>query len=288
MQPSNPPARPTFIESAVPDQALEVCEAAARAGGRVLLDWVGRFGVSNKGPRDLVTEADLASQREIRRIVLGAFPDHGFIGEESLPEHAADGQSASHPAAGGPPLRWMVDPLDGTSNYVHGFPAWCVSIALARGDEILVGTVYDPVRDECFTAQLGAGAFLNGKPIAVSGCVLLSDALVALSFPPHVSPESVAVADFLAVVPHVHSARRTGSTAINLAWLACGRLDAFWVRKIACWDVAAGLLIFSEAGGCLGGFGEGPALLESVSLDNPAFIAASTRELVAELRTRLA
>jgi myo-inositol-1(or 4)-monophosphatase len=275
------------MQPSIPPDALRICEAAARAGGRVLLDWVGRFGVSNKGPRDLVTEADLASQREIRRIVLGAFPDHGFIGEESLPEHAADGQHGSRHAAGGPPLRWMVDPLDGTSNYVHGFPAWCVSIALARGDEILVGTVYDPVRDECFTAQFGAGAWLNGQPIRVSGCVLLSDALVALSFPPHTTVDSVAVADFLAVVPHVHSARRTGSTALNLAWLACGRLDAFWVRKIACWDVAAGLLIFREAGGCLGGFAEGPAAIEWVSLDQPAFVAACTPEVLAELRTRL-
>lgn len=285
------PAREPAMPPPIPADALRICEAAARAGGRVLLDWVGRFGVSNKGPRDLVTEADFASQREIRQIVLGAFPDHGFIGEESLPEHAADGQpggqSGGQQAAGGPPLRWMVDPLDGTSNYVHGFPAWCVSIALARGDEILVGTVYDPVRDECFTAQLGAGARLNGKPIRVSGCVLLSDALVALSFPPHVSTESVAVADFLAVVPHVHSARRTGSTALNLAWLACGRLDAFWVRRIACWDVAAGLLIFREAGGCLSGFSEGPAALEWVSLDQPSFVAACTLEVLAELRMRL-
>jgi myo-inositol-1(or 4)-monophosphatase len=275
------------MQPSIPADALRICETAARAGGRVLLDWVGRFGVSNKGPRDLVTEADVASQREIRQIVLGAFPDHGFIGEESLPEHAADVQPGNHHAAGGPPLRWMVDPLDGTSNYVHGFPAWCVSSALARGDEILVGTVYDPVRDECFTAQLGAGAWLNGKPIRVSGYELLSDALVALSFPPHVSTESVAVADFLAVVPHVHSARRTGSTALNLAWLACGRLDAFWVRKIACWDVAAGLLIFREAGGCLGGFAEGPADLEWVSLDQPAFVAACTPEVLADLRARL-
>ena len=276
------------MQQSIPPDALAVCEAAARAGGRVLLDWVGRFGVSNKGPRDLVTEADLASQREIRRIVLEAFPDHAFIGEESLPEHTEDnGPSAGHRSAAALTPTWMVDPLDGTSNYVHGFPAWCVSVALTLGDEIIAGTVYDPVREECFTAQRGAGAWLNGKPIHVSGCVLLSDALVALSFPPHVSPESVAVADFLAVVPHVHSARRTGSTAINLAWLACGRLDAFWVRRIACWDVAAGLLIFREAGGCLGGFAAGPASLEWVPLDQPAFIAASTPELLAELRTRL-
>jgi len=275
------------MQTSIPADALRICEAAARAGGRVLLDWVGRFGVSKKGPRDLVTEADVASQREIRRILLGAFPDHGFIGEESLPEHAADGQHGSQHAAGGPPLRWMVDPLDGTSNYVHGFPAWCVSIALARGDEILVGTVYDPVRDECFTAQLGVGAWLNGKPIRVSGCVLLSDALVALSFPPHTTVDSVPVADFLAVVPHVHSARRTGSTALNLAWLSCGRLDAFWVRKIACWDVAAGLLIFREAGGSLSGFAGGPASLEWVSLDQPSFVAACTPEVLADLRARL-
>lgn len=271
----------------MPARALEVCEAAARAGGRVLLDWVGRFGVSNKGPRDLVTEADLASQREIRRIVLEAFPDHGFIGEESLPEHAADGQHADHQASDEPALRWMVDPLDGTSNYVHGFPAWCVSVALTWGDIILVGTVHDPVRDECFTAQRGAGAWLNAKPITVSRCVLLSEALVALSFPPHVTSDSLAVADFLAVVPHVHSARRTGSTAINLAWLACGRLDAFWVRRIACWDVAAGLLIFREAGGLLAGFEAGSGTIDAVPLDNPAFIAASTQDLLDALRARL-
>jgi myo-inositol-1(or 4)-monophosphatase len=294
MQPSNIPGTPrlepdsaNLPEGGTPPDALRICETAARAGGSVLLDWVGRFGVSNKGPRDLVTEADVASQREIRRIVLGHFPDHGFIGEESLPEHAASGGPESHDAAGGATLRWIVDPLDGTSNYVHGFPAWCVSVALARGDEILVGTIYDPLREECFTAQLGRGAWLNGKPIRVSGCALLSDALVALSFPPHATVESVAVADFLAVVPHVHSARRTGSTALNLAWLACGRLDAFWVRKIACWDVAAGLLILREAGGQLGGFAEGKASLEWVSLDKPAFIAACTPEILADLRDRL-
>ncbi|MFM9197549.1 MAG: inositol monophosphatase family protein, partial [Planctomycetia bacterium] len=191
----------------IPADARRVCEAAARAGGRVLLDWVGRFGVSNKGPRDLVTVADLASQREIRSIVLAAFPDHGFIGEESLPEHVGDGASAEHDPAARPVFRWMVDPLDGTSNYVHGFPAWCVSVALTRGDEILVGAIHDPKRDECFTAELGAGTWLNGEPVAASRCTKLSDALVALSFPPHLTADSVAVADFLAVAPQVHSVR---------------------------------------------------------------------------------
>jgi myo-inositol-1(or 4)-monophosphatase len=268
------------VPPAIPHRALDVCEEAARAGGRILLDWVGRFGVANKGPRDLVTEADVASQREIRRILLDAFPDHGFIGEESLPEHAADSAGP-----GGPPtasLQWHVDPLDGTSNYVHGFPAWCVSVALARGDEILVATVFDPVRGECFTASAGGGAYLDGRPITVSRTAALADALVALSFPPHVTVDSTAVADFLAVVPHVHSARRTGSTALNLAWLACGRLDAFWVRRIASWDVAAGLLLVREAGGCLEGFGEA-----AISLERPAFVAASSGRVLDELRRRL-
>jgi myo-inositol-1(or 4)-monophosphatase len=255
---------------------LEVCEAAARAGARVLQEWLGRFGVSNKGPRDLVTEADIASQKEIRRIVLEAFPDHGFIGEETIHDETA---AAEAPGGG---LRWFVDPLDGTTNYVHGFPAYCVSVALARGDEILAATIHDPVHDECFTARAGGGAFLNGRPIAAARKEDPVDALVAVSFPPHVGRDSQPVADFLAVLPHVHAVRRTGSTAINLAYVACGRLDAFWVRRIASWDVAAGLLIAAEAGAAIGPFAggaEGP-----VSLDAPSFITACTPALLARLQ----
>jgi len=254
----------------MPDH-LDVCEAAARAGGRVLVEWSGRFGVSQKAHRDLVTEADFAAQREIRRIVLGEFPGHGFIGEESLPEAAA-----APPGPDG--LCWIVDPLDGTSNYVHGFPAYCVSVALARGDEILVGAIYDPVRDECFTARAGGGAALNGRAIRAAATTQPIDALVAVSFPPHVAADSSAVADFLAVLPHVHSVRRTGSTAINLAYIACGRLDAFWVRRISSWDVAAGLLLVAEAGGVIGPFAGGPP--GRVALDQPAFIAAATPHLL--------
>ena len=258
--------------AATPDP-LDVCEAAARAGARVLQEWIGRFGVSSKGPQDLVTEADFASQREIRRILLDAFPDHGFIGEEALPEA---GPRAGAADAG---LRWIVDPLDGTTNYVHGFPAYCVSVALARGDEILVGAIHDPVVDECFTARTGGGAFLNGRPIRASRTTAVADALVAVSFPPQVSADSAAVADFLAVLPHVHSVRRTGSTALNLAWIACGRLDAFWVRRIACWDVAAGLLLLQEAGGAIVPFAGG-GVAGRVSLAAPAFVAACTPQLL--------
>ena len=247
-------------------------EIAARAGGDVLRDWRGRFAVSAKGPRDLVTEADLASQKTIREILLSKFPNHGFIGEEG-------DQDSSVPS-----LRWIVDPLDGTSNYVHGFPAYCVSVALAYDDEVLAGAIYDPVADECFTAVHGGGARLENTVLQTTDPSKLSDALVAVSFPPHVDRESVAVADFLSIVPHVHSVRRTGSTAINLAYLAAGRLDGFWVRRIACWDVAAGLLIALEAGAVVmpcrhsEDSGEFPSQT-SVSLDRPAFVAAANQRV---------
>lgn len=257
--------------------SLDVCVEAARAGGRVLTEWLGRFTASNKGPRDLVTEADHASQREIRRILHGAFPDHGFIGEESSPEERE---------AAGVGMRWIVDPLDGTSNYVHGFPAYCVSIGLAHGDDLLVAAIYDPVHDELFTARRGGGAACNGRPIKAAAKTDPASALVAVSFPAHVTRESEAVADFLAVVPHVHAIRRTGSTAINLAYLACGRLDAFWVRRIACWDVAAGLLIAREAGAVIGSFAGDTKT--PISMEQPSFIAACTHELFGDLERMLA
>ena len=270
-----PPASP------LPDPVV-VCEEAARAGGGVLLDWLGRFHAEKKGPRDLVTEADFASQREIRRIVAAAFPDHGFVGEE------ADGgvaqPRAGEPGHAGAGLRWIVDPLDGTTNYVHGFPAWCVSVALASGDDLVAATIYDPLRNECFTAGHGRGAFLNGTPIHVPPVTEPSEALAALSFPPHVEADSPAIADFLAVIPHVHSVRRTGSTALNLAWLACGRLHVFWARRIACWDAAAGFLIVREAGATLRSF---HGAREPVPLEDPAFLVASTPQLFAAVQPLL-
>jgi fructose-1,6-bisphosphatase/inositol monophosphatase family enzyme len=137
------------------------------------------------------------------------------VGEEAEP---GAGQPASGVAGhAGRGTRWIVDPLDGTTNYVHGFPAYCVSIALAVGDTIEVGVIFDPVRGECFAARRGGGAFLDGRRLRVPDVVALEDAIVAVSFPPQVLAESVAVADFLAVVPRAHSIRRTGSTAINLA-----------------------------------------------------------------------
>ncbi len=267
---SIPPPASHQRRVSMPDP-FEVCETAARAGGRVLLDWVGRFAVSTKGPRDFVTEADLAAQNEIRRIVLDAFPEHGFQGEESIP-----GQATADPRG----YRWIVDPLDGTTNYIKGIPAYCTSVALARGGEILVGAIYDPLRDECFTARAGGGAWLNGRPITTASTVHLPEAVVAVSFPPQVTAESAAVEDFLAVLPHALAIRRSGSSAINLAYVACGRFDGFWVRRIQPWDVAAGLLLVSEAGGSIGSFVGGPGL----DLNVPAFISAATPSLLEALQ----
>lgn len=263
---------------------LAVCEAAARAGGRVLGDWLGRFSAMQKGPRDLVTEADYASQREIRRIVLEAFPTHGFVGEEA--DVAAGPPPPGTPGHSGAGTRWIVDPLDGTTNYVHGFPAYCTSIALAEGDELLVAAIHDPLRDECFTARRGGGAFLNGRPLEAPRVLDAVEAVAAVSFPPRVAADAPAVGDFLAVLPHVHAVRRTGSTALNLAYLACGRLHAFWARRIACWDVAAGFLIAHEAGAAISPFFVAAAD-GTIPLDDPAFVAASTPELLAEIRAFL-
>jgi myo-inositol-1(or 4)-monophosphatase len=268
-----------------PDPLL-VAEAAARAGGLVLQGWQGRFAVRHKGPRDLVTEADLAAQAEIRRIVLEAFPAHGFVGEE------ADGGEtrppSGQPGHAGAGLRWIVDPLDGTSNYVHDFPAWCVSVALADGDDLLAGAIFDPVHDECFTAAAGRGAWLDDRPIHVADVTDPAEALMAVSFPPHVAPDAPAVHDFLGVLPHVHSVRRTGSTALNLAWLACGRLHGFWVRQIACWDVAAGILIVREAGGAIepfvGAAGSPQEDRQRIPLDAAGLLAASTPTLLTAVR----
>ena len=164
---------------------LAVCERAARAGGQVLMDWVGRFAAREKGPSDLVTDADLASQEVIRSILKSSFPTHGFVGEEGGPKGPVDAEFC-----------WYVDPLDGTTNYVHQIPHYCVSIALARREVLLCGTVFDPISQECFTAQQGGGAFLNGKEIRVSDVKEMQSAVAAASFPPRLHPESRAQRTF--------------------------------------------------------------------------------------------
>lgn len=220
------------------DERLAVCERAARTGGQVLLDWIGRFAVREKGPSDLVTEADMASQEAIRGVVMTAFPQHRFVSEEGDGPFDATAEQC-----------WVVDPLDGTTNYVHQLPHYAVSIALVRRGQPLLGVVYDPVHDECFTAMRGEGAWLNGVRLCVSGIKELSQALVAASFSAKVEPGSPEIGQFEAALLACQAVRRTGSAALNLAYVAAGRFDAFWAASTKAWDVAAGTLLVEEAGG---------------------------------------
>jgi myo-inositol-1(or 4)-monophosphatase len=260
------------------DDYMRVCEAAVRAGGRAVQDWAGRFDVRKKGPSDLVTQADLASQQIVRQTVLASFPDHAFLGEETEPSASAAVSPLETPA---PPFdyRWIVDPLDGTTNYVHGVPHYCVSLGLECRGRLLVGAVYDPVLDECFTAIDGRGARLNGQPIHASGVAALPEALAAAGFPYNVSPESPDVRLFLALLTRCQAIRRTGSAALNLCYLAAGRFDVNWTYSAHEWDVAAGVLIVREAGGIVTAPDGGEFSLERVH-----FLAAATPELHAELR----
>lgn len=250
----------------------ETCERAARAGGRALVEWRGRFSTREKAPSDLVTDADLASQEAVRREIAAQFPRHAFLGEESA-------QSCQH---GADEMTWIVDPLDGTTNYVHDYSQYAVSVALARGNELLVGVVYDPIADECFSAAKGQGAHCNGEPIAVSGVAQISGALAAVSLPARVTCDSPDLQNFVKASQVCQALRRTGSAALNLANVARGSFDAFWASHIRSWDVAAGILLVREAGGVVTGL-DG----REFDLWRPHFIACATPPLHASLRAIL-
>ena len=250
-------------------QFLKVAERAARAGGEILLDFQHRMVGREKGPRDLVTEADLASQRCIREIILGEFPDHDFLGEEDDPQA---------PPAAGRDYRWIVDPLDGTTNYVHGLQAFAVSIALEHRGELIAGIVFDPVTKECFAVAQGEGATVNGKAIRTSLCQTATSALVAASFSPLVDRHSIEVVRFVEAIEACQGVRRLGSAALNLAYVAAGRLDAYWATAVKIWDVAAGVLLVREAGGIVTNIEGG-----TLDLQHPVMLASASESLNAEL-----
>jgi myo-inositol-1(or 4)-monophosphatase len=219
---------------------LQTAEGAARLGGLVLQQWRTKFTAREKSPSNLVTEADVASQRAIFDYIHERYPSHCFLGEEDLTHVAAPEAS---------PCRWIVDPLDGTSNYVHGFPYYAVSVALEERGELIAGAIYDPNRDEMFSAATGQGATLNGRPIHVSQASDLSQALCMASLPVKTTRADPAVQRFLRVLEAAQHVQRTGSAALNLCSVACGRIDAFWSTSLHPWDMAAGVLIVAEAGG---------------------------------------
>jgi myo-inositol-1(or 4)-monophosphatase len=222
-----------------PDALRRLASTAARAGGRTLLAWRDKFTTREKGPADLVTDADIAAQRAVREVLLTARPDDAFVGEESPRGTAEDRRGR---------LCWIVDPLDGTTNYVHGFPMFATSVGAVFDGQLIAGAIYDPLRDEMFSAATGLGALLGDEPIRVTDATDLGESLVAVSLPPRVDPESPDLRAFVAVVEASRAVRRTGSAALNLAYVAAGRLDAHWAFSIHPWDAAAGVLICQEAG----------------------------------------
>jgi len=265
----------------IPASPLEVCLEAAKLGGEALLHWRDCFQAREKGPRDLVSQAELAAQEAIRDVLCKAFPDHDFLSEEDVAERRSKGQ---------PPIparrsecRWIVDPLDGTTNYVHRLPGYAVSIALQRGTEIELGVVFDPLTEERFVAERGKGAKLNGRPLKTSGCGRIGQALIAVSFSPHVTRDSPEIRRFTEVLLASQSVRRMGSAALNLCYVGAGRLDGYLATSVSIWDVAAGLLIASEAGGAVSALDGSP-----LDLERPELLAAASKPLLGDLAATVA
>jgi myo-inositol-1(or 4)-monophosphatase len=214
------------------DAAIEI----AREAGQVLLAHRG-VGFELKGDYDLVTAADRASEQLIMKRLKERFPEHGIFAEEG-------GRAEMHAS-----LRWYVDPLDGTTNFAHGYPMWNVTLALARNDEVIAGVVYDPLNRELFAAERGAGARLNGARIHVSRVRTLNDSLLSTGFPSRKRHQNVNIHFYYQLAMVTHGVRRGGSAAIDLAYTACGRTEAFWEFGLNPWDMAAGTLLVQEAGG---------------------------------------
>ncbi|MBP6020085.1 MAG: inositol monophosphatase [Burkholderiaceae bacterium] len=225
-------------------------KAARRAGAiinRASLD-LDRLQVARKGPRDYVTEIDRAAEEAIVDILATAYPEHGFLCEESGVQ-PAQGQADDEV----PEFQWIIDPLDGTTNFIHGFPTYAVSIALAQRGQVTQAVIYDPSRNELFTASRGGGAFLNDRRVRVSGQSRYHDTLLGS----HVSGSGGAVSStspFARMLSECASARRMGSTVLDLAYVAAGRLDGFCGVNLKPWDLAAGGLLVLEAGGLIGDF----------------------------------
>ncbi len=221
-------------------QHLEIAITAARAGAVELMARRDDRVVSEKAPKDLVTDADLASQKAIRALLMDPFPDYGFVGEE-------EGETKPPPSVqrgdvDAPPC-WVVDPLDGTVNYVHRLQSFAVSIGLFAAGKMRLGVVYDPVVDEMFTAIDGQGARVNDRVVRHSDCERLGEALVACSFPAGVKADAPEVTRFTRVLERCRSLRRLGSCALNMCYVADGRLDAYWATNVSAWDSAAGTVI---------------------------------------------
>ncbi len=219
----------------------------AQDAGRLLRDRVGtRIEVAHKGAINIVTDVDLASERLIREAIATQYPRHQVLAEEcGLDESRSE-------------YRWVIDPLDGTTNYAHGYPVFCVSIALEYQGETILGVVYDPMRDELFTAERGGGAALNNRPIRVSSTASMMESLLSTGFPYDIRTSRLTNLDHWAnFAMNAQAIRRDGAAALDLSYVACGRYDGFWELNLSPWDMAAGALIVTEAGGRVSNFDGG-------------------------------
>jgi myo-inositol-1(or 4)-monophosphatase len=213
----------------------------ARDAGRLLLEKFGRItAITKKGDINLVTEADLASEALIIDRIKSHHPKHSILAEESGEAVVVGGDLA---------WKWIIDPLDGTTNYAHGYPCFCVTLALEHNGEVVIGVTYDPTRDELFAAEKGQGASLNGRRIKVSETENLGDSLIVTGFPYDFKERADFTRHFSDFLLRSRGVRRDGSAAIDMAYVACGRFDGFWEEGLNPWDVAAGYLLIEEAGG---------------------------------------
>jgi myo-inositol-1(or 4)-monophosphatase len=245
------------VESPLLQDCIEAAAEAARRAGRVLLEWRHRFSIKEKARFDLVTDADLASQQAVFELLQARFPNFGFIGEEAV--HRRPPRQPGLPS-------WIVDPLDGTTNYVHDFPMYAVSIGLEQGGEPILGVIYDPTRQELYHAGRGLGAWLNGQRLQATKLDRLEDALLCTGFPPDMSGHQHTLDAWQAFSTRTQSIRRSGTTVLNLAYIAAGRVDGYWTHQAHAWDACAGVCLVREAGGTVTNLDSSPFTLSTLDM----------------------
>jgi myo-inositol-1(or 4)-monophosphatase len=242
-----PPIQPRCYKNVMRDPIVNIAVRAARAAGKIIiraLDRLDTIRVTEKSPRDYVTEIDQQAEKEILGIIRKAHPDHAILSEEC---GAIDGTAD---------YTWIIDPLDGTRNFIHGFPHFAVSIAVSHKNKVTHGVIYDPIRQELFTATRGRGAQLNERRIRVSTRMSLEECLLGTGFPFRHSPEHSKnhLESLKTILPLCGDIRRPGAATLDLAYVACGRFDGFWEFGLKPWDFAAGVLMIQEAGGLASDF----------------------------------
>lgn len=236
---------------------LNIAIRGATEAGKIILRNLNKLdsiNIQSKGRNDFVSEVDFMAEQTIINILQSSYPDHDILGEES-------GNVAGTKKSD---FQWIIDPLDGTTNYLHGFPMYAVSIALQKRGVLQAGVVFDPLKEELFTAAIGEGAFLNQRRLRMSGCSKMSKALIGTGFPFKNLPALDRYIEmFRRIFPETAGVRRAGSAALDLAYLAAGRLDGFWEMDLKPWDIAAGVLLIKEAGGVISDFNGGDEYLQS-------------------------